>query len=236
MVYQVRLEQFEGPLDLLLHLIRINEVDIADIPIARITEEYFRVLTEMQDLDLTVAGEFLVMAATLVYIKSKMLLPPAEGEEATVEEEDPRRPLVEALLEYQRFKTVAGDLAGFEERRRRIFGRVAPLEEAPARGPLELNLFDLLAAFQDVLKRAARRPDAEVTPRPFRVRERMVELLERLALERPLGFLGLFPADADRRTVIATFVALLELLRQGVVRVRQASPFGEILIYPLEDA
>jgi len=235
MVYQVKLEQFEGPLDLLLHLIRIHEIDIADIPIARITEEYFRVLTEMQELDLMMAGEFLVMAATLIYIKSKMLLPPGEGEEVPIDE-DPRQPLVDMLLDYQRFKTAAGDLAGFEERRRQIFTRGAALEVPPGRGPLELNLFDLLAAFQEVLKRAAGRPDVEVTPRPFRVRERMVELLDRLSRERPLRFLGLFPPDADRRTVIATFVALLELLRQGALRVRQAAPFGEILVYPAEDA
>ncbi len=236
MVYQVKLEQFEGPLDLLLHLIRVNEIDIADIPIARITEEYFRVLTAMQELDLAVAGEFLVMAATLIYIKSKMLLPPAEAVEGPIEEEDPRQPLVDMLLEYQRFRTAAADLASFEERRRQIFTRGAALEAPPGRGPLELNLFDLLAAFQEVLKRAAGRPDVEVTPRPFRIRERMVELLDRLSRERPLRFLGLFPPDADRRTVIATFVALLELLRQGALRVRQAAAFGEILIYPAEEA
>ena len=236
MVYQVKLEQFEGPLDLLLHLIRVNEIDIADIPIARITEEYFRVLTAMQELDLAVAGEFLVMAATLIYIKSKMLLPPAEAVEGPIEEEDPRQPLVDMLLEYQQFRTAAADLAGFEERRQQIFTRGAALEAPPGRGPLELNLFDLLAAFQEVLKRAAGRPDVEVTPRPFRIRERMVELLDRLSRERPLRFLGLFPPDADRRTVIATFVALLELLRQGVLRVRQAAAFGEILIYPAEEA
>lgn len=235
MVYQVKLEQFEGPLDLLLHLIRTHEIDIADIPIAKITEEYFRVLMEMQELDLAMAGEFLVMAATLIYIKSKMLLPPAEAEDAPIEEEDPRQPLVDMLLEYQRFKRAAGDLASLEERRRQIFARGAALEAPPGRGPLELNLFDLLAAFQDVLKRAAGRPEVEVTARPFRVRERMVELLDRLSRERPLRFLGLFPPDADRRTVIATFVALLELLRQGALRVRQAAPFGEILIYPAED-
>ena len=120
MVYQVRLEQFEGPLDLLLHLIRTHEIDIADIPIARITEEYFLVLTGMQELDLAVAGEFLVMAATLVYIKSKMLLPPEEAVEGPIEEEDPRQPLVDMLLEYQRFRTAAADLASFEERRRHL--------------------------------------------------------------------------------------------------------------------
>ncbi|MBI2080376.1 MAG: segregation/condensation protein A [candidate division NC10 bacterium] len=236
MAYQVKLEQFEGPLDLLLHLIRVHEIEITDIPIATITEEYFRVLTAMQELDLEVAGEFLVMAATLIYIKSKMLLPPAPGEEALAEEEDPRRPLVDMLLEYQRFKTAAGDLAGLEERRREVFGRGAAVQVPPGRGPLELSLFDLLAAFQEVLKRAEGRPDVEVTPRPFRVRERMVELLDRLAQERPLRFFALFAPDADRRTVIVTFVALLELLRQGALKVRQAAPFEEILIYPAEDA
>lgn len=236
MAYQVKLERFEGPLDLLLHLIRIHEIEITDIPIATITEEYFRVLTAMQELDLEVAGEFLVMAATLIYIKSKMLLPAGPGEEALVEEEDPRRPLVDMLLEYQRFKTAAEDLAGLEERRREVFGRGAAVEVPPGRGPLELSLFDLLAAFQEVLKRAEGRPDVEVTPHPYRVRERMVELLDRLARERPLRFFAIFSLDADRRTVIVTFVALLELLRQGALKVRQAAPFGEILIYPAEDA
>jgi segregation and condensation protein A len=236
MVYQVKLEQFEGPLDLLLHLIRVHEIEITDIPIAKITEEYFRVLTTMQELDLQMAGEFLVMAATLVYIKSKMLLPPTEAEEGpTEEDEDPRQPLVDMLLEYQRFKTAAGALAGLEEQRRQIFGRGAAVEGPPGRGPLELNLFDLLGAFQEVVKRAAGRPDLTVTPRPFRVRERMVELLDWLARERPLRFFALFPPDADRRTVIATFVALLELLREGALRIRQAAPFGEIVIYPVEE-
>lgn len=229
MVYQVKLPTFEGPLDLLLHLIRVNEVDIYDIPIARITDEYFQYLTLLQELDLEVAGEFLVMAATLVYIKSRMLLPtePSAGE---ILEEDPRAPLVDMLLEYQRFREAAQTLAGREDHQRQFFFRSTPLEVPAGERTLEVNLFDLLAAFRDVLERAKDQPVMELVVRSVTAAERMVAILDRVAAEASVSFQSLFPPDASRWVVIATFLALLELLRQGSVRVQQQMQFGDIAV------
>lgn len=231
MVYQVKLPAFEGPLDLLLHLIRVNEVDIYDIPIARITDEYFQYLALLEQLDLEVAGEFLVMAATLVYIKSKMLLPadPSATEEAF--EEDPRTPLVDMLLEYQRFRAAAETLSGREDQQRQFFFRSTPLEVPVGGGPLEVNLFDLLTAFREVLERATDQPVLELLTRPVSTGERMVAILDRVAtVEASVTFESLFPPDADRWLVIVTFLALLELLRQGSIQVRQQVDFGDIVV------
>ncbi len=230
MAYQVKLPVFEGPLDLLLHLIRVNEVDIYDIPIARITDEYFQYLTMLQELDLEVAGEFLVMAATLVYIKSRMLLPAESTVEPAAVDEDPRAPLVDMLLEYQRFRAAAETLADREDRQRQFFFRSSPLELPPAGETLEVGLFDLLTAFRKVMARAKDEPLLELLPRPVTTAERMVAILDRLANEGSLTFMSLFPADADRGVVIVTFLALLELLRQGAVRVHQAVACGEIVV------
>lgn len=229
MVYQIRLPAFEGPLDLLLHLIRVNQVDIYDIPIARITDEYFHYLHMMEELDLEVAGEFLVMAATLVYIKSRMLLPPESTEEDALED-DPRAPLVDMLVEYQRFKSASDTLAVHEDRQRQYFVRSEPLELPSSGVPLEINLADLLRAFQAVLARARERPVLEIMARPLSTGERMITILDRLASEEPVAFEALFPLDADRTLVIVTFLALLELIRQGAVRVWQTLAFGEILL------
>lgn len=230
MVYQVKLPAFEGPLDLLLHLIRVNEVDIYNIPIARITDEYFQYLTLLQELDLEVAGEFLVMAATLVYIKSKMLLPAEPTDTAEAAEEDPRTPLVDMLLEYQRFRAAAETLAGREDEQRQFFFRSTPLEILAGGETLEVNLFDLLAAFRDVLERAKEQPSLEFVFRPVTTAERMVAILDRVAAEGSVSFHSLFPPAADRSAVIVTFLALLELLRQGSVRVEQQVSFGDIVL------
>lgn len=229
MVYQIKLPTFEGPLDLLLHLIRVNQVDIYDIPIARITDEYFQYLRMMEELDLEMAGEFLVMAATLVYIKSRMLLPPEPTEETGLEE-DPRTPLVDMLVEYQRFKGASEALALHEEQQRQYFVRSGPLELPSTGVPLEISLADLLGAFRAVLARAQERPVLEIMARPLTTGERMVAILDRLALEEPATFEALFSPDADRTLVVVTFLALLELIRQGTVQVWQTLPFGEILI------
>ncbi len=229
MVYQVRLPAFEGPLDLLLHLIRVNQVDIYDIPIARITDEYFQYLRMMEELDLEVAGEFLVMAATLVYVKSRMLLPLEPTEEEGFEE-DPRTPLVDMLVEYQRFRTASEEFALHEDRQRQYFLRSEPVELPSTGAPLEIDLADLLDAFRAVLTRAKDRPVLELMGRPVTTGERMVAILDRLALEEPVAFEALFPAEADRALVVVTFLGLLELIRQGAVRVWQTLSFGEIVI------
>lgn len=230
MVYQVKLPAFEGPLDLLLHLIRVNEIDIYDIPIARITDEYFQYLTLLQELDLEVAGEFLVMAATLVYIKSRMLLPAEPATEGEAAEEDPRAPLVDMLLEYERIRDAAETLAGREEHQRQFFLRSSPLEIPPAGEGLEVSLFDLLAAFRDVLARVKDQTVLDLVRRPVTTAERMVAILDQLATEGSVLFQALFPPGAERLLVIVTFLALLELLRQGAVRVQQGVHFGDIVI------
>lgn len=230
MAYQVKLPVFEGPLDLLLHLIRGNQIDIYDIPIARITDEYFQYLTLLHELDLEVAGEFLVMAATLVYIKSRTLLPVEPSVDGEAVEEDPRTPLVDMLLEYERFRAAAETLAVREDGQRLFFFRSTPLDIPPDGGTLEVSLFDLLAAFRDVLKRVDDQGVLTLVPRPVTTAERMVAILDQVGLQGSVSFQALFPQTPDRSLVIATFLALLELLRQGAVRVRQRAPFTEIVI------
>ncbi len=232
MTYQVKLEMFEGPLDLLLHLIREHQLNILDIPMATITDEYLRYLTLMQELDLDVAGEFLLMAATLIHIKSKMLLPPeeaAEGEEA--EEEDPRAELVDRLLEYKKYKEAAQTLGVLETEQSLLHRRGAPAIELTVEGPLSVSLFELMRAFRDVLRRADVPTPLEITPEELNVGQRVVHLLDRLAAESPLEFVGLFADSTRRAEIIVTFLALLELLRRRLASARQAEPMGPIMIY-----
>jgi len=231
MDYRVRLEMFEGPLDLLLYLIQVNEIDIYDIPIAKITEEYLRLLATMQELDLEVAGEFLVVAATLIHIKSKMLIPDegAQGEEAL--EEDPRMELVDRLLEYKRFKEAAGTLEEREFRQQLFFPRPIDPSVPTPEGPLEVSLSELLRAFATLMKRAPAASAIEMTRETISVSERMVALLDLLALQSPRPFAALFGGAGARSLLIGTFLALLELLRQGLVRARQPDPNGDIMVY-----
>ncbi len=232
MSYQVKLEMFEGPLDLLLHLIRERQLDILDIPIAEITEEYLRYLTLMQDLDLDVAGEFLVMAATLIHIKSKMLLPPDQtGEEEAGEEPDPRAELVSRLLEYKRYKEAAQTLGVLEAEQQLLHRRSGPAIDLEVEGPLEISLFELIKAFQDVLKRAEIPGPLEISPEELNVGQRVVLLLDRLAEESPLEFHRLFGSATRRAEIIVTFLALLELLARRLATARQAEPTGPIMIY-----
>lgn len=231
MAYRVRLDMFEGPLDLLLYLIQVNEIDIYDIPIAKITEEYLGYLATMQELDLEIAGEFLVLAATLIHIKSKMLIPAERAEEEASPEDDPRKPLVERLLEYRRFKETAMAFGEFESRQQLLYAR-PPDPSAPlAEGPLEVNLTELLRAFVAVMQRVPRTGALDLTPETINVNERMVVLLDRLALASPLPFASLFDGAGTRSLLIATFLALLELLRRGLVSARQSDQDGAITVY-----
>ncbi|MFA5028269.1 MAG: segregation/condensation protein A [Candidatus Methylomirabilota bacterium] len=233
MTFQVKLEMFEGPLDLLLHLIREHQLDILDIPMARITEEYLSTLALMQELDLDVAGEFLLMAATLIHIKSKMLLPPeetAEGEEPPPEE-DPRAELVNRLLEYKRYKEAAQTLALLESEQTLLHPRGGPAMELTVEGPLQVSLFELLRAFREVLRRADRESPLEITREELNVGQQIVALVDLLAAESPLEFGRIFPEAARRPEIIVTFLALLETLRRGRASVRQTEPFGPIMIY-----
>ncbi|MBI3988238.1 MAG: segregation/condensation protein A [candidate division NC10 bacterium] len=234
MAYQVKLEVFEGPLDLLLHLIDENQIDIYDIPIARITKEYLTYLASTPQLDLDGAGEFLLMAATLIHIKSQMLLPKEEGEDE-LQAEDPRTPLVERLLEYKRFKLAAAGLRRLEERQQLVYVREEFGEGETPEGPLEIPLLDLLVAFRKILKRTSEIPVLVIEQEEIQIEERMASLLNRLAQESPLTFSSLFHGEQRRLGVIVTFLALLELLRQGAARARQSVPFGEIMIYRMEE-
>jgi segregation and condensation protein A len=225
--YAVKLALFEGPLDLLLHLIRENEVEITDIPIARISEQYLAMLEAIRDLDLDVAGEFLLMAATLAWIKSRMLLPP-DGLDADGEVPDPRAELVARLLEYQRFKEVAGQLAERRWLGRDVFeAQVTPLEPRPeSEREVEVGLFQLIEAYRRVLARAG--PSAaphEVEVESVTVRERMRVVMDQLELRPSLEFteclLTSTGGPPSRPVFVATFLAILELSRLAALRIYQ---------------
>jgi segregation and condensation protein A len=233
----IRLENFEGPLDLLLHLIRKNELSIYDIPIALVTAQYLDAIHLMQELNLDIAGEFLVMAATLIHIKSRMLLPRPEtaaGAEG-VEEEDPRDALVRRLLEHQKFKAAAELLHEREQVRaaqwRRPDERVAAIVGEEYEPELEVDLFSLLAAFQAVVERAKHRPALLVPPEQMPLEVRIDQLLTRLSETEACGFEDLFADIQDRGDFIVTFLALLEMIRMKLVRVFQAGSFGPIRVY-----
>ena len=235
--YPVRLTNFEGPLDLLIHLIKKNEVDVYDIPIALISQQYLEYLDLMREIDLEVAGEFLVMAATLIHIKSRMLVPRVEaGTEADAEEEDPREALVQRLLDHQRFKAAAEMLHECETVRSaqwtRPDERVDEIAGAPFERELEVDLFSLLQAFQAVLARARDRRNSVPLPADVvSIEARMEDMLGRLARGGPCGFDDLFADVSSRQEIIVTFLATLELIRTRLIRVLQARVCGPIRIY-----
>jgi segregation and condensation protein A len=235
MTTQVQLEIFEGPLDLLLHLIKKNEVSIADIPIATITEQYLATLELMQSLNLDVAGEFLVMAATLIHIKSRMLLPSSEEDDPEAEDEiDSRDELVRRLLEYQRFKDAADQLQRRDVLSRDVFIRTASQPEkvdSVAFG--QVSLFELLSALRRVLERLPKDEFHEVTLEKVTVREKMSLLLDALQSNHRVLFESLFAELTARITIIATFLAMLELVKVRAIRIIQEEPTGPIWIEPL---
>jgi segregation and condensation protein A len=234
MPYQVKLDVFEGPLDLLLHLIKKNEVDIYDIPIAAITEQYMEYLKLMKTLNLDIAGEFLVMAATLIYIKSRILLPSTAGEED--DQEDPRAQLVKQLLEYQRFKNAAQQLREYESQREEVFSRQAlPLEElediSSEEGCLEVSLFELLLCFKKVMAQAGQAGYYEIsTPDDTSIEQQTELIMNKLLIHQKLNFEDLFDDKHTKLEMIVTFLALLELIRHQQVIVHQPVPLGHILI------
>jgi segregation and condensation protein A len=237
-LYRVKLEVFEGPLDLLLHLIKKNEVEIVDIPIATITEQYLSYLEMMRELRLDVAGEFLVMASTLMLIKSRMLLPPSEDDGE--EEADPRAALVQQLQEYQRFREAALALAERPLLQRDVFVRepLADVEEAGADQPVRLRVtvWELLEAFRAVLKRAQPESVHEVLVDRVSLRDRARAVLRALSVARCLEFESLFDDDATRLDILVTFLALLELMKMGAVRAAQEERYGRIVIELATDA
>jgi segregation and condensation protein A len=229
----VHLEIFEGPLDLLLHLIKKNEVSITDIPIAAITEQYLATLELMQSFNLDVAGEFLVMAATLIHIKSRMLLPSGDDEGEEDEGVDPREELVRRLLEYQRFKDAAQQLERREILSRDVFARCAsPSEDLKPPGFRQLSVFELLTALQRVLEKLPTDVVHEVTLERISVREKMALLLDRLRLRGRVVFESLFADIKTRMDVIVTFLAMLELVKVRAIRIFQEELAGPIVIEP----
>ena len=226
--YSVRLPVFEGPLDLLLHLIRINEVEITDISIARICEQYLEYLTLMGELDLELVGEYLVMASTLAWIKSRMLLP-AECVGEDGEEIDPRAELVARLLEYQRFKEVATELGERKRLGRDVFAASGFALEPPAESEreIEVGLFDLVEAYRRVLeaKRDAVSSPHEIEAEEITVRERMMEIMTALELRPSVDFDAMLREEKSRpytkTLIIATFLAILELTRLSAIRIYQ---------------
>ena len=234
--YKVKLDAFEGPLDLLLYLIRKNEVNIYDIPISLITEQYLGYIELMQELNLDVAGEFLVMASTLIHLKSRTLLPRPDPAQEDAIEEDPREALVRRLLEHQKYKAAAELLHERETVRSAQFMRPdASVAEAAGddyEPELEVDLFSLLAAFKGVLERANRRPRMVLPPEQISIEDRIRQLLSRLSETEACGFEELFEdGDGSRGFMIVTFLAVLEMIRLKLIRVFQSGSFGAIRVY-----
>ena len=242
MSYKVKLDIFEGPLDLLLYLIKQSELDIYNIPIAQITDQYLAYLELMEILDLDVAGEFIVMAATLMQIKSRMLLPPDPVAEDAEEDEDPREALVRQLLEYQRFKAAAQRLGELAVRQQAHFRRpnegAAEIVAAETGGEgepyFEASLFDLLTAFSKVLKEIPKETFYQIIKETVTVEEKVQFLQELLQRQRQVTFLELFGPGRSKLELIATFLALLEVIRQRVAVAQQPQLFGDIVLVARE--
>jgi len=234
MRYRVKLENFEGPLDLLLFLIRKNEVDIYDIPIGDITQQYLEYVEIIQVLDIESASDFILVAALLMRIKAKMLLPrPLEEEEEEIE--DPRQELVDRLLEYKRFKESALDLSELEQRERMHFRRGSYKFEVDGfdeelSSSSEIGLFDLVAAFKQILDRAAVVPVHNVQEFDVSLEDRIEFLLDFFAHRQSAIFHEIFEANADRIMLIVTFIAILELIKRHYLRVSQSAPFKDIIV------
>ncbi|MDH3627881.1 MAG: segregation/condensation protein A [Acidobacteriota bacterium] len=232
--HRVHVGSFDGPLDLLLHLVRINEVEIVDLPVVEITEQYNAHLEMMRDFNLEVAGEYLVMAATLMHIKSRMLLPPdpeAEGEEGA---EDPRAELAQQLLEYQRFKQAAETLQAMDSRRQLIWTRDRVAEEFADEEMLSVEMFDLLTAFRSLLGRLGDEARLQLRRDTVSVADKiqwLTDLLERRSSINLLELIADLPTRLDR---IAAFLALLEMLRLQLAAAFQRSISGEIRIVAVD--
>ncbi len=232
--YPVRLANFEGPLDLLLHLIRKHEVDIYDIPIVLVTRQYLEYIDLMQELNLDVAGEFLVMAATLIHIKSRMLLPRADPTQEDPEE-DPREALMRRLLEHQKYKAAAELLHERETLRSAQWTRPdGPITEIAGEAPepeIEVDLFSLISAFRAVVERAKQRPKVYLPAEQMPIEDRIEQLMTRLSETEACGFEELFADVQTRSGLIVTFLAVLEMIRLKLVRVFQSGAVGPIRVY-----
>ncbi len=231
--YKVKLEIFEGPLDLLLYLIKRDELDIYDISIERITKQYLEYLQAFKELNIDVAGEFVVMAANLIYLKSRSLLPvDQQPPEEDVEEDDPRWDLIRQLIEYKKFKEAAAQLQVRQLEEAGRFVRQTNGDDVGAEAPLplgEVGIFQLINAFQNVIKRLEAREDLqEIFGEHYTVSDKIEWILQRVADGVPLRFSELFASMASRVEIVVTFLALLELIRLRQVRATQSDAFAEI--------
>ncbi|MCE5299754.1 MAG: segregation/condensation protein A [Spirochaetia bacterium] len=227
--YQLKLAVFEGPFDLLLYLIKKNQIDIYDIPIANITQEYLSYIDMMTKLNLDVASEFIVIAATLIYIKAKMLLPKDELLEAN--EEDPRTELVQHLVEYSQFKEIAERMRIYEAKKRDLFERLYPINIAKEEQELVLDVYAIVKAMDSVLDRIKERKQIIIPGEQIRVKDRIYEIIGSLRKTNDaISFFALVSGDRSRIYIIALFLAILELLRLKVISVTQDRLFDDIKI------
>lgn len=234
MAYRVKLKQFEGPMDLLLHLIKRDKLNIYDIPISHITHEYLFYIEMMQELELEIAGDFFVMAATLMRIKARMLLPRRELEDE--EEEDPREELVKNLIEYRKFKKAADHLAEKEDHRLKVFRRPLPddIAEVKDSQPVELSIFDLMDAFKKILQDLKKQVSYTVRVESHTVEEKIKLVRNRIESGSEILFSELFEEEGSRPEIIVTFMAILELIKSGIVIARQMTGGGDIWLYRRE--
>jgi segregation and condensation protein A len=234
MDYEIKLDQFQGPLDLLLFLIRKNKIDIYDIPIALITEQYLKYLEIIRSLNLDEAGEYLVLAATLIHIKSRLLLPVPE-EETEEGEGDPRVELVKQLLEYQVFKEAASALETRPVLERDVFKRgshVGDVEAIPEDETLiEVGIFDLVEALQKVIAISAKTELLEIDLEKISLADRINEIMDTLTKNRSLTFMELLGAASNKRQIIYTFLAILELIKLRMIKAFQNESSGVIRIF-----
>ena len=232
--YQIRVDGFEGPMGLLLHLIKKNHLNIYDIPIALITHQYLETLDQMQVLNLSVAGEFLVMAATLIHIKSKMLLPPQEVEEE-MDEVDPRSELVYRLLEYKKFKEAAQYLERQESLWRHCYRRTQK-EAAPQEIILvDMSLYAFLNAWQSVLDRSPEKKMLHIAMETLSVKDRIQFLIDKMNQVETLYFHHVTGERDKKHLVVVTFLAMLELVKLGMIKIIQIEPFGALLLVKTEN-
>lgn len=228
--YRINVEVFEGPLDLLMHLIRKNDLDIYDIPIAFVLEEYMRSLDTLQELDIDLAGEFLLMAAELAHIKSRLLLP-EETQEEEEDEADPRADLIRRLLEYQQFKQASEQLSSRTMLGREVFVPLTPERvESPADGPIEGSVYDLVEAFSRILKRIPAEAYHEVAVDRISINDRIYQIVGMVRHGTTITLDDVLAGDVTRYLVVITFIALLEMCRLGMVKLYQAEAYGRLYL------
>jgi len=240
--YEIKLDIFEGPLDLLLYLIKKNEIDIYNIPVALITQQYLEYLDIIKSLNLDLAGEYLVMASTLLHIKSRLLLPVPEEPSAEETEDDPRAELVRQLLEYQTFKEAAAQLSSRPMLERDVFKRSAALPEelrkkdAGEEELVEVSVFELIDAFSRLVSRLDKKELLEIDLEKLSLTDIINDVMERLTREKNLTFEELLGEKKDRRRIVYTFLAILELIRLKMIKAYQTTAFGVIRIFPAVEA